>query len=919
MSALDVHDNKPHLTLSIQSADTFPSGGKPQYDTHNESLYTKQLHIISSQQTTRFNPFKHTIYTKTHVPWFLQWPLFFSGFTCNSYVQQMTGLIYMAICIAATIYRESQFMWYVIAGLCADAGLRVIGGDRMAVTSLCAEILTTYIPGSYNIPSAPRQFAAIFYCIWNLIAVCISGFILDGDNHRITFATLMGLEALLSLFEVFQLSLPALIFERLLVGSGLISDMYLHKAQQITVESGVLPNVSQFKSKYSGNQHVVTLTNESNHILLQHSAPIQAIKQQTLDFTANVNLLYAFPLLGIGGLIDLFYYTSELLPVDPIVFKVLIIILAILFGSFYLFQFWRLYKVPHIVFRELTHPQFRYAIMLMFGVPMLTIDVMINYSRLYCVVIYWTCSSITFFEVLLFITDWITKPISFELFNATWLIVPIVMTVASFELPILYPDLSELSWLMLGPGILIWGILIALTFCRLWFGPPLPDSQRYTLFLLMSTAGLTTAAVLFQSPVQALQFIGPYSFIATFFHWVTTFFGILMYWLLMVGYFGRSPFTMVYWGLSFPSAALALVWLFYYAIGNCGQRIGVENSPYTMSEMQCTNNQDSMTILGIVILTIVNACVSNLILALNTLLALLQKRLGKPIPRWSPSQAIFLQHTAFRTALYKINLLVQQLKQYSNTDDDGTCSNSGDSDQHANIHTHHTLISQLLPHRLQDTAQCPCGVCRSHHTNKVSEKELIQHLLHLLSEFNITFNSYITLKRDIIHPYIQTWLMDIEIHHINKTNLFTVNEAIQSILCTIHSNNINQSVIQSIQSQLDLINSLIHPHLDQEEVCMTPLMNQFTDLPASVDTLRRMWSQLEPSVWSVIIPFVLNNTSDNTLRMAFIDCFAWASSDAFRIMGRWCSVSLEPFLYNRLCVDYPQLASTEVGPMTRTW
>lgn len=73
------------------------------------------------------------------------------------------------------------------------------------------------------------------------------------------------------------------------------------------------------------------------------------------------------------------------------------------------------------------------------------------------------------------------------------------------------------------------------------------DNARSSLFLLVSTGGVTTAAVVYQDMLAATQFIGPYSMLANFFHWVTTFFAILMYYLLLSAYFVRAQFNMSYW------------------------------------------------------------------------------------------------------------------------------------------------------------------------------------------------------------------------------------------------------------------------------------------------------------------------------------------------------------------------------------
>ena len=603
----------------------------------------------------------------TWVPWFLHWPLFFSGYTADAHVQRATAVVYLTLSIIAVVWRNSHWLWYVVAGMCADAGLRVVGGDRLAVFSCMCEWVTTFIRGTYQIAAAPRQFAWLWYTVILFVACLVSGNVLnnDQDTNHVGFGTLLGVLAGFQALELIGVSLPALLFERVLVPSGLISDAYIHKAEWIESEKRLKMASGKAKMALGGQamHSVVVLNADHSQTLLRFDGLVLAARNK-LDPIRNLSIGYVFPLLGVAGLTDMFFYGWQLAGINRYVWRSLAVLLGCLYLTFWCTQIVRAWLIPQVLLRELRHPHLRYSFMLVLGVPLLSIDFMATVSVEYSHAIYWICAPLVLVATLVFVHDWVQQPMTFDIFNASWLIGVIIMMVSAFELPIAYPDLAELAWLWLAFGLFMWFIIMILVFARLFFSAPLPDSQRPTLFLMMSTCAIACAAIIFQDPQAINEFVGPLSTAGEFLFWLTNFLALLCYFLLARAYFCRMPFNMSYWAISFPSAALALVWLFYWQIGNCDQ--AMSPTQYS-SEERCTNNQSSLTIRGVVILCFVNASLGNTILFVNTVLALLQKRLLLPMPQWSPAVALQLHHFAFRTALYKAGITLAQLAPKTST------------------------------------------------------------------------------------------------------------------------------------------------------------------------------------------------------------------------------------------------------------
>ena len=855
----------------------------------------------------------------TGVPWALQWPMFFGPYTADAHVQRATALLYLTLCIIGIVWRNSPWLWYVVSGMCADAGMRAFGGDRLAVLSTLVEMITTFIPGTYTIAFAPRQFAWMVYTALLLASVMVTGYIINGDSNHVALATLLGVQAGLYCLEVLGISLPGLLFERVLVPWGAVRDTYVHKAEA-TVALGQLKMASaKAKMQHSGASHTIVVSRADGSALMRFDGLTLGARTK-FDPIRNCSIGYCFPLLGVAGLASLFYYCNTLAGVSKWAWQVLAVLLGALYLVFWSVQVVRCFLVPAMVLRELQHPHLRYSFMLILGVPLLSIDFMIDVSLTYCKVILWACAPLVLCAVLVFLRDFVLQPMQFEVLNASWLISVIVMIVAAFEVPQVYPDLSELAWLWLAFGLFLWAMFVGLVLVRLFFTPPLPDSQRATLFLLMSTAAIATAAVIFQNPQASIYFIGPYSTLAEWLHWLTTFIGMFCYWLLLNAYFCRLPFNMTAWAISFPSSALALVWIFYWQIGNCDQL-----SPTTQasSEERCTNNQDSDTVRGIVILLVVNAVVGNTVLGVNTVLAIIQRRLFLPMPIWSPASIIQLHHFAFRTALYRADHVLSTVDERGRAAPNGIGENHSPPPAKPMPRWHHRLSQRPLGL----SATCPCSACVAQ--GPPSTAELLQDCMDLLVMLDLSFSVYLRIKRELLWPSLRQWLPHVQLEHVQngvavdlRPQLYPIMAVVAQLQAAHATGSPSEAVSRSIadlHARIAAVGRVLHSHLDHEETLLTPLTLHFSDLPSANAFMRAAWQLIDYDTKRVVLPWVLNTLPDHPQRMAFIDCLAWSTDESLTLLGRWLADSVDPFLYKTLCVDYPRLKRRAASPYSKFW
>ena len=74
------------------------------------------------------------------VPWCLQWPLFFSGYVADAHVQRGTAAIYLVLCAIGSVWRNHDWYWYVLSGMTADSGFRVLERNRAGASGGVEEI-----------------------------------------------------------------------------------------------------------------------------------------------------------------------------------------------------------------------------------------------------------------------------------------------------------------------------------------------------------------------------------------------------------------------------------------------------------------------------------------------------------------------------------------------------------------------------------------------------------------------------------------------------------------------------------------------------------------------------------------------------------------------------------------------------------
>jgi tellurite resistance protein len=107
----------------------------------------------------------------------------------------------------------------------------------------------------------------------------------------------------------------------------------------------------------------------------------------------------------------------------------------------------------------------------------------------------------------------------------------------------------DASWMMFGVGLILWLAMLPLLLHRLFAGPPLPPALRPTLVILLAppaVAALAVEALTGHADAVVLSFAGVALLVAAVM-------------ISLAADFARVPFGLPWWGVTFPTAAFAVM------------------------------------------------------------------------------------------------------------------------------------------------------------------------------------------------------------------------------------------------------------------------------------------------------------------------------------------------------------------------
>lgn len=298
----------------------------------------------------------------------------------------------------------------------------------------------------------------------------------------------------------------------------------------------------------------------------------------------------------------------------------------------------------------------------------------------------------------------------------------------------------------------------------------------------------------------------------------------------------------------------------------------------------------------------------NTVLALNTILALVQKRILVPDPQWQPAMILKVQHMAFRHALYQADRMARIITEQFNVTSDKHSANAEKD-------------SECLKNSLH---RCPC--CHCSKMNDTPLDQNIQDLFELLSAYDLATRNHMDMTDNVLMPTLATWLP-----HVATTHSDQYHHRIQQLLD--HCMAIMWQIVRTDEAYTEqrrkLVNQLQHHlqqltpvHLqgmDKEEHMLEPLQHMYFDVSLSEQVVINVWNQTNLNDWRIILPFTVSNIPNPYMRTLYLQSLSWAKNDMVPLVGKILYETVDPFVYDRLCIDLAQLKIRRASPYTTFW
>lgn len=264
-------------------------------------------------------------------------------------------------------------------------------------------------------------------------------------------------------------------------------------------------------------------------------------------------------------------------------------------------------------------------------------------------------------------------------------------------------------------------------------------------------------------------------------------------------------------------------------------------------------------------IVIANGVIS--VLVAHTVLAIVQRSIFIPEDKWAPQSAFKIQHFAFKHALA-------------------------------------TLVQATVPNRIHSIDE----VKQIHQT---------------FARFNLTLNEHALTEENIIFPVFHDWFAGLTTS-ADKEHDAEVNECQQILSMTsqllsgplptkFEDDNPEWRAFEQrvavLHAALKQLEQSIVAHIDNEETNIAPAVRKYLNLALHKQLVRKAWEYTPISAWRVIIPFTLEHQFIHLRRVRFLQALRWAVPEQMHQIGRICYEGLkDPVLFQRLCVDVPELA-----------
>ena len=195
----------------------------------------------------------------------------------------------------------------------------------------------------------------------------------------------------------------------------------------------------------------------------------------------------------------------------------------------------------------------------------------------------------------------------------------------------------------------------------------------------------------------------------------------------------------------------------------------------------------------------------------------------------------------------------------------------------------------------------------------------------LMPRYLMTLSAINYVKRGTLFPVMRAWFGK-QVYMPLDQNALALEDALDRILDSMKATqamaiNSDQRLLAEKKDRADFATyvSGATANFDEEDIHLYALARRYVGGKEAQGMVRKSWEEVSPSRWSVIIPFVVEFLRSDDLRARWLETMAHASPEHIHLIGKYLYENVDPFLYERLCVDLPEMRPRMTAGYSRVW
>jgi len=239
----------------------------------------------------------------------------------------------------------------------------------------------------------------------------------------------------------------------------------------------------------------------------------------------------------------------------------------------------------------------------------------------------------------------------------------------------------------------------------------------------------------------------------------------------------------------------------------------------------------------------------------------------------------------------------------------------------------HMLLSPLEFFRLPNKALREVLFLMQAHVNnpKASVDDWRHFETVLLPRYSLATAAFNYTKRGALYPTLAAWFGP-NLYRPLDENARALDDALLRVtedmrLAQAMPVNSNERVAAEQRFRADFATyvSGVTANQDEEEVHIYTLARRYIGAREAQAMVRKSWSEVPPNRWAEIVPFIVNFLYSDRLRALWIETLTHASPEHAQLLGKFLYENLDPFLWERLVIDHPEIRPRLTRGYSRVW